>query len=148
MRHPRGRILRSFSIAITASMTAVTITMAGCRSCPTRSPRWSGTMPSWSVAKLLKSSGSRTLMSSKPDSAESNPFDELKAHGVHQWGMSIDLNTCVGCSACMLACQSENNVPIVGKDQVRRGRELHWLRIDRYYSGNPDIGKSLEVYNR
>jgi molybdopterin-containing oxidoreductase family iron-sulfur binding subunit len=64
-----------------------------------------------------------------------NPFDELKKRGVHQWGMSIDLNKCVGCSACMLACQSENNVPIVGKEQIKRGREMHWLRIDRYYSG-------------
>ena len=75
---------------------------------------------------------------------EVNLWDDHPIEAGHRWGMAVDLNKCIGCGACVTACTSENNVPVVGKEEIRRGRDMHWLRIDRYYSSDMTEEKAHE----
>ncbi|QQS31051.1 MAG: TAT-variant-translocated molybdopterin oxidoreductase [Sphingobacteriales bacterium] len=99
--------------------------------------KWAGNH----ISKKLKENQDEYFFTLYGKDNEYGPHTELYTRGLH-WGLSIDLNTCVGCNACVTACNIENNIPIVGAQEVVRAHEMHWMRIDRYYSGdmeNPDV---------
>ena len=91
------------------------------------------------IATLAEFTKNPSFAQNDEDTAVPGPslYPPVKYDG-YSWGMSIDLNRCVGCNACVIACQSENNIAVVGKDQVARGRAMHWIRIDTYFRGDLD----------
>jgi Fe-S-cluster-containing dehydrogenase component len=94
------------------------------------------------LSEYRKDPSSGNELHKEYESTHKTLYPEIKYDGFH-WGLAIDLNSCVGCNSCVIACQAENNIPVVGKGEVIRRRIMHWIKIDRYYSDNPD---DLKVY--
>ncbi|GAF01651.1 4Fe-4S dicluster domain-containing protein [Saccharicrinis fermentans] len=97
-----------------------------------------------SLSEYLKDPASGNEMHAEVEKLHTSLYKEHEYNG-HHWAMFIDLSSCTGCNACVVACSVENNVPVVGRDEVRRSHEMHWLRIDRYYTQAPDDPSSLRV---
>jgi molybdopterin-containing oxidoreductase family iron-sulfur binding subunit len=91
--------------------------------------------PEWSAKDLSPLAKAAALTGTSEQKLLRSLWDERDYTEGYQWGMTIDLNSCTGCGACVVACVSENNIPVVGKQQVASGREMHWVRVDRYFGG-------------
>ncbi len=120
------------SLGVTISKTGKTERLASTQN--------HGSMQGRDLVRTLTLADFQKLPTEEPhDHRHSLPlYKPAELEGQHQWGMVVDLNQCTGCSACVVACQSENNIPIVGKEEVLLGREMHWIRLDRYFTGTED----------